>query len=74
VPGHGGTGDDGDFAEKVAAAVPEKSTPVIVYCLDTDCSASPRAAKRLEDLGYGMVFDYEAGKSDWKAAGNRIES
>jgi CBS-domain-containing membrane protein len=30
---------------------------------------SPRAAWRLEALGYGPVYDYVAGKSDWSAAG-----
>src|SRR5947207_15507478 len=30
---------------------------------------SPRAAWRLERLGYGPVFDYAAGKVDWIAAG-----
>ena len=30
---------------------------------------SPRAACRLETLGFGRVFDYEAGKADWIAAG-----
>jgi CBS-domain-containing membrane protein len=30
---------------------------------------SPRAAWRLEALGYGPVFDYAAGKADWLAAG-----
>ena len=30
---------------------------------------SPRAAWRLEALGYGEVYDYVAGKSDWVAAG-----
>jgi CBS domain-containing protein len=30
---------------------------------------SPRAAWRLEALGYGEVYDYVAGKSDWRAAG-----
>lgn len=30
---------------------------------------SPRAAWRLERLGYGPVFDYAAGKVDWMAAG-----
>lgn len=29
---------------------------------------SPRAAWRLEAAGYGPVYDYEAGKSDWLAA------
>ena len=28
---------------------------------------SPRAAARLESLGFTEVYDYEAGKSDWLA-------
>jgi Mg/Co/Ni transporter MgtE len=30
---------------------------------------SPRAAWRLETLGFDHVYDYEAGKADWGAAG-----
>jgi CBS domain-containing protein len=30
---------------------------------------SPRAAWRLERLGFGPVFDYSSGKLDWLAAG-----
>lgn len=32
---------------------------------------SPRAAWRLERLGFGPVYDYVAGKVDWMAAGRR---
>ncbi len=34
---------------------------------------SPRAACRLESLGFREVFDYESGIADWKAAGLPIE-
>jgi len=34
---------------------------------------SPRAAWRLEALGYGEVYDYVSGKSDWMAAGLKTE-
>jgi CBS domain-containing protein len=34
---------------------------------------SPRAAWRLESLGFARVFDYVAGKSDWSARGLPIE-
>jgi Mg/Co/Ni transporter MgtE len=34
---------------------------------------SPRAAWRLESLGFGEVYDYVAGKLDWMAAGLRTE-
>lgn len=30
---------------------------------------APRAAARLESLGFGEVYEYKAGKSDWLAAG-----
>ncbi len=30
---------------------------------------SPRAAARLETLGFDDVYDYVSGKSDWMAAG-----
>lgn len=38
---------------------------LIVYCHDFQCDLSPRAARRLERLGYGRVFDYVGGKMDW---------
>ena len=34
---------------------------------------SPRAAWRLESLGFGEVYDYKAGKLDWMSAGLRTE-
>lgn len=34
---------------------------------------SPRAASRLETLGYGPVYDYVAGKADWGSAGLPLE-
>ena len=34
---------------------------------------SPRAAWRLESLGFENVYDYEAGKQDWAATGLPIE-
>jgi len=34
---------------------------------------SPRAAARLETLGFEMVFDYVAGKQDWLASDLPIE-
>jgi predicted transcriptional regulator len=34
---------------------------------------SPRAAWRLETLGFNRVYDYVAGKTDWAAAGFPLE-
>ena len=35
---------------------------------------SPRAAWRLEQLGFGRVYDYTGGKADWIAAGLPTEA
>src|SRR5437867_2372570 len=34
---------------------------------------SPRAAARLESLGFTRVYDYVAGKADWGSAGLPLE-
>ena len=64
----------GDFEQDIEATVPDKSTPVVVYCLDEDCDASPEAAHRMEEIGYERVYDYTGGKTDWKEAGLPIET
>lgn len=63
-----------DFDKRIQQAVPDKSGHVVVYCLDAECQASPKAARRMEELGYQQVYDYEAGKEDWKAAGLPIDT
>ena len=63
-----------DFEERIREAVPDKSKPVVVYCMDAECQASPKAAQRMEGLGYQQVYDYEAGKMDWKEAGLPVQT
>jgi len=58
-----------DFDARIQEAVPDKHRPVVVYCKDETCDASPRAAQRMEALGYDRIYDYAAGKADWAAAG-----
>ena len=65
---------DENFAQSIQKAIPDKRTPVIVYCLNHACTASPKAARKLDQLGYEKVYDYEAGKQDWKAAGLPIDT
>ena len=62
------------FEEAIRKAVPDKGRTVVVYCQNTDCPASAKAARRLDQLGYTDVYDYEAGKADWKEAGLPVES
>ncbi|MBW3582930.1 MAG: rhodanese-like domain-containing protein [Euryarchaeota archaeon] len=61
--------NDERFEEKVKEAVPSKETPVIVYCADPPCEASPKAAKKLEEMGYKNVHDFDAGLLGWRRAG-----
>jgi rhodanese-related sulfurtransferase len=45
----------------------DKHRPVAVYCYDALCDMSPRAAWRLETLGFERVYHYVGGKVDWLA-------
>lgn len=56
-----------------AVAVLNREKPVIVYCADQQCDQSPRAAKRLETLGFAQVYDYVDGKADWTARALPVE-
>src|SRR5919198_854297 len=51
----------------------DRTRPVVVYCWDWMCDMSPRAAARLEQLGFRQVYDYVPGKADWLAAGLQRE-
>lgn len=61
------------FDAEIQEAVPDKKIPVVVYCMDLNCQASSKAAQRMMQLGYEQIFDYEAGKMDWKEAGLPVE-
>lgn len=65
--------DAEDFEDRIVDIVPDKDQPVVVYCRDTECDASPRAAEHMEELGYTEVLDYEEGKVGWKEAGLPLE-
>lgn len=62
-----------DFADRIQDLVPDRGTHVVVYCQDEDCSASPRAAKKLVEMGYENVYDFEAGIQGWKESGRDVE-
>ena len=65
---------DEHFDQRIQEVVPTKSSPVVVYCGSTQCQASAEAARHLDKLGYVEVYDYEAGKADWKEAGLPVEA
>ncbi len=41
--------------------------PVVTYCYDSLCDMSPRAAARLQAMGFSEVYDYAPSKVDWFA-------
>jgi rhodanese-related sulfurtransferase len=47
----------------------DRARPVITYCYDLQCDLSSRAACRLEQLGFGEVYDYATSKVAWLAEG-----
>lgn len=69
IPGAINVPLDEDFDATIQRRIPDKSTHVAVYCANTHCPASEKAAEKLDQLGYQTVYDYEAGKEDWKEAG-----
>jgi len=60
--------------ELAAQLVPDKATPIVVYCAGGTCANSGLAARRLEELGYENVSDYDLGKQDWIDAGLPTET
>lgn len=52
----------------------EKDEEIVVYCASESCSASPKAAEKLDSLGFENVKDYEPGVKGWEEAGNELKS
>jgi rhodanese-related sulfurtransferase len=62
-----------DIAEKALDRF-NKDQTIVLYCKNEMCTASPKAAEKLEKLGFEDVRDYENGLAAWKEAGNKVES
>ncbi len=56
---------------RIEAAVPDKATPIVVYCGVNQ--RSPLAADTLMKLGYTNVKNYRDGFVNWRRAGLPIE-
>jgi rhodanese-related sulfurtransferase len=52
-----------------APAALDRTRPVVVYCRDSLCDLSARAAAQLELLGFTGVRHYFRGKADWIVRG-----
>ena len=58
-----------ELTDERARAELDVDRPVVVYCYDTQCDLSARAAARLEQAGFGEVYDYTGSKAAWLAMG-----
>lgn len=66
--------DQSDFVEQVENEAGSKDAKIVVYCANTDCPASEKAAGKLEEAGYKNVYDYEEGMAGWQEADNLVAS
>jgi molybdopterin/thiamine biosynthesis adenylyltransferase/rhodanese-related sulfurtransferase len=57
----------GFLEQRVENAIPERETPVVVYCASGTRSAM--AAKTLKEMGYSNVVSMSGGFSKWKDSG-----
>ena len=62
-----------EIEKRSSDELPDKNKEIVVYCDSTDCHASTNALKKLEDLGYTNVSDFESGIAGWQDAGNQFE-
>ncbi len=62
-----------EFVEEAGRVLPGKDAEIVVYCMNTGCSASGEEAHELEEMGYSKVLHYAAGKQDWIRAGLPVE-
>jgi len=59
--------------QRIEDKVPNKNRKIVVYCTSFSCQASPTAAKKLDEMGYTNVYDYEGGIKDWEEADYPLE-
>ena len=64
IPGAQNLPHDSDTTA-IAAVLPDSDTTVVVYCSNLACQNSTILSRRLVQLGYTDVREYEGGKEDW---------
>ncbi|WP_081773582.1 rhodanese-like domain-containing protein [Acetobacter papayae] len=60
----------GRIEERVAALIPRKNVPVVVY--DAGEDLAPRAAELLTELGYSAVSLLQGGLEGWRQSGGEV--
>lgn len=60
--------------EKLTKHVPDKSTPILLYCNGERCLRSSRAATFALDAGYKLVYWFRGGWNEWIHKGMPISN
>ena len=58
--------DSSDFASRVENQAGGKDKPVIVYCANSQCNSSEKAATKLEESGFTAVSRCTGGAAAWQ--------
>lgn len=66
--------NDENFIAKVENYVMHKNDEIVVYCAHKECTASDKAAEKLQEAGYKNVADFEGGLKEWKKAGHQLHN
>ncbi|MEX0654269.1 MAG: rhodanese-like domain-containing protein [Phycisphaeraceae bacterium] len=66
--------NEDDFEERVEQLAGDKERTVVVYCASTECTASPAAANKLEDVGFTHVIDFAGGMQEWEQTNHPVET
>ncbi len=61
-----------DDIEQIMPKISTQSQHIVVYCYNKQCQSSPKAAEKLNSLGFMHLYDLEEGIEGWKAKGNRV--
>jgi len=58
--------------QSFAAVVPDKATPILVYCNGIKCGRSVKSAKNAVDWGYQKIYWFRGGWEEWIQKGMPI--
>lgn len=61
-----------EHADWIENVVPDKQQDIVVYCANSDCDASPNTAKKMIEMGYENIWDFEEGLAGWKKSGYEL--
>lgn len=61
-----------EHIEELTTELAEHHRPIVVYCYNSECQASPQAAEKLLEMGYENVVDLEVGIEGYKKAGFNV--